>query len=278
MSDGKNAAVWRHFGLSHEPMGRQLALAEALLEHLTSSRSPALRWYVPDEQALVMGNGQKPGLAKPELCEAAGVRVYRRSSGGAAVRVDEHLLNLDILLPAGHALDTSDVVEAYRWLGEVWEDALQALGVEKAHVIPVEDVRKLPPLEKDDPLRLACYGTLSPYEVVVGKRKLVGLCQVRRRGGTLYQAGVYVHFEPKALSSLLDLNNNTRKRLGTRLHNAALGLDQATDQPPAMEAVIAAFEASLRARTGATFSPGSYSEAEEITAGKLMRDRFAAFF
>eukprot|EP01034_Spumella_vulgaris_P044296 gene44296-55086_t len=35
----------------------------------------------------------------------------------------------------------------------------------------------------------ACYGGYSPWEVVVGRRKLVGLAQVRRRGGVLLVAG-----------------------------------------------------------------------------------------
>ncbi len=67
-------------------------------------------------------------------------------------------------------------MDAYRWMGELWQQALVVLGAVKARALPVEEARQQPTLAHDDPLRLACYGTLSPWEVVAGKRKLVGLC------------------------------------------------------------------------------------------------------
>ena len=52
-------------------------------------------------------------------------------------------------------------------------------------------------------LRLACFGSLSPYEVVVEGKKLVGLSQVRRNGRVLMQSGAYLTFEAQSLSQLL---------------------------------------------------------------------------
>ncbi|HEV2405220.1 MAG TPA: hypothetical protein VGR88_07195, partial [Ktedonobacterales bacterium] len=169
------------------PMGRQLALSEALLAGLAEHPEPALRWYVTSREALVLGNGQKPPVVDFMAARARGVGVFRRTSGGTAVLVDANALSMEVALPAGHALASSDIVRAYRWLGELWAEALRSLGVTQARAIPTEEVRALPALAKDDPVRLACYGTLSPWEVVVGERKLVGLCQLRRRAGVLYQ-------------------------------------------------------------------------------------------
>src|SRR5512146_1117243 len=174
---------WRVLPFSDAPMGRQLALSEALLAGLAQSQRPALRWYVPRAEALVIGNGQKPRIADFDACAERDIAIYRRTSGGTAVFVNGDLLSLDVALPTSHPLATSDVVDAYRWMGELWQEALVSLGAAKARALPVEEARSQPSLAQNDPLRLACYGTLSPWEVVVGRRKLVGLCQVRRRPG-----------------------------------------------------------------------------------------------
>jgi lipoate-protein ligase A len=267
-------APWRLLPFSDAPMGRQLALSEALLAELPTMGRPALRWYLPREPALVLGNGQKPGLVNLAACHEQGVRVYRRTSGGAAVLVTSDLLSLDVILPDTHPLATTDVVQAYRWIGELWQDALQTLGVAKAQAIPTEAVRAIPPLPKDDVLRLACYGTLSPWEVVVGKRKLVGLCQVRRRGGALYQTALHLRFDPKALGQFLDLNNNRRKTLATRLHNAAVGLDAAAGREIASDEVMRAVEETLAERFSARLIASDYTAAELAAADRVQRERF----
>jgi len=268
------ATPWRKLPFSDVPMGRQLALSEAMLASLPETGAAVLRWYVPQESAVVLGNGQKPGVLNDEALDELGVRAYRRTSGGAAVLVNERLLNLDVTLPPSHPLATSDVVEAYHWMGELWEQALQTLGVAKARALPTEEQREIRPLANNDPLRLACFGTLSPWEVVVGKRKLVGLCQVRRRAGALYQIGVHLSYDPKALGALLDLGNNQRKTLGTRLHNAVVALDQAAGHVIQAEEVIAAVEETLRSRFGAQITPAEWSRAELANADQLERERF----
>ncbi len=271
------SAPWRRLPFSDEPMGRQLALGEAILGQLAATGASALRWYVPAEQALVLGNGQKPGMADMGACHAAGVRLYRRTSGGSAVLVNADLLSLDVALPAEHALATTDVVRAYQWIGELWTVALHELGAAKARAIPTEEVRAVPALAKDDPLRLACFGTLSPWEVVIGKRKVVGLCQVRRRPGVLYQTGLHLRFDPKALGTLLDLNNTTRKTLGTRLHNAVAALNEAASRAIPADDVIAAFEHALSAAPGAIIAPADYTAAELADAERIERERFLPF-
>src|SRR5205823_9007515 len=52
-------------------------------------------------------------------------------------------------------------------------------------------------------LHRACYGTLSSYEVAAGERKVVGLDMIRRRVGSLLQAGVLLHWETEMLAQLL---------------------------------------------------------------------------
>lgn len=267
---------WRHLPFSDEPMGRQLALSDALLNQLASTHAPALRWYISRQPALVLGNGQKPSIINLRACQEAGVHAYRRTSGGTAVLVNEDLLSLDLALPAAHQLATNDVVQAYRWVGELWEHALHQLGVTKARALPTEEVRALTALAKDDVLRLACFGTLSPWEVVVGtgRRKLVGLCQIRRRPGTLFQVGLHLHFHSKALGTFLDLNNNNRKTLGTRLHNAVVSLEEAAGRPISATEAVASFEDALTRRLGIQCIAADWISTEVSEATRIERERY----
>lgn len=272
--------IWRLLPFSDAPMGRQLALSEAMLAMLAETGRPALRWYIPTERALVLGNGQHLSAADPAALAAQSTALYKRPSGGTAVLVDQTLLSLDIALPHDHPLATTDVVRAYEWIGELWAAALRALSASDARAIPTADVRALPPLAKDDPLRLACYGTLSPWEVVSDEppRKLVGLCQVRRRAGTLYQTGVYLRFDAAALASLLALAPDAHAALAARLACAAIGLDEAAGRAIPAPRVIAAFQRALRAShhgrlTRAAWLPSEFAAADELEAERFVRLR-----
>jgi lipoate-protein ligase A len=270
------ADLWRRLPFSDAPMGRQLALSEGMLAALEETGAPALRWYMPRQRALVLGNGQSAAIADSVALTAQRTALYKRASGGAAVLVDAALISLDIALPHTHPLATSDVVRAYRWIGELWAEALRSLGAADARALPTEEVRALPPLTKDDPLRLACYGLLSPWEVVIGAapRKLVGLCQTRRRPGALYQTGVYLRLDAPALADLLALDPVNRATLAQRLSHAAAGLGDAAARPGDASAVMAAFERTLASRHGARPLPSAWLPSELAYADRIERERF----
>jgi lipoate---protein ligase len=123
---------------------------------------------------------------------------------------------------------------------------------------------------------LACYGTLSPWEVVVGGRKVVGLSQVRRRAGALLPMGVHLRWEPRPLAALLALPTSARRRLTTDLRTRAAGLDELAGYPVARAAVMAAFEGALRARLGIRLVPGAWLPEEEAVARNLLAAEFRA--
>ncbi|MBF6592584.1 MAG: hypothetical protein IVW57_18900, partial [Ktedonobacterales bacterium] len=68
---------------------------------------------------------------------------------------------------------------------------------------------------------------------------------------------------------------NTRKTLGTRLHNAAVGLDLAAGRAMRREEVITALERALAERLGARLTPATWRAAELTTAERIERERFA---
>jgi lipoate-protein ligase A len=234
--------------------GAQVARSVALVDGVTPL--PHLRWYWAARPALIRGVFQAPEEINERECAARGIPVVRRRSGGTGVLAGPNLLSLDIALPPGHRLAPPDVTAAYRWLGQAWLTTLERLGVRTARLVPVAEVRGAPyrparhqppgaPVDDEALARRACFGSLSPYEVAVGPRKLVGLSQVRRRAGVLFQVGVPLVWEADELAALLAHDAATQERLAGLLRARALGLaDVLAPAPPPAE-IIAAFEAVL---------------------------------
>jgi lipoate-protein ligase A len=239
----------------------QDAWATALMAGAAPLPHPILRWYIAERPALIRGVFQSPEEINAAACARHGIPIIRRRSGGTAVLVGPRFLSLDIALPPGHPLAPPDVTTAYRWLGEAWLTTLRGLGVRDARLVPVEEVRAHPyqpvrhpvpgaPVSDEALVRRACFGALSPYEVAVGPRKLVGLSQVRRRPGVLFQVGLPLVWEADLLAELLAHNAPEQARLQTLLRARALGLADVLDPLPLAAEVIAAFEAVLAADWG----------------------------
>jgi lipoate-protein ligase A len=234
----------------------QDAWATALMAGDTPLPHPILRWYIAERPALIRGVFQPPEEINAEACARHGIPVIRRRSGGTAVLVGPRFLSFDIALPPGHPLAPPDVTAAYRWLGEAWLATMHSLGVRAARLVTVEEVRANPyqpvhhpvpgaPVSDEALVRRACFGALSPFEVAVGPRKLVGLSQVRRRPGVLFQVGLPLVWEADLLADLLAHDAPEQMRLRALLRARALGLADILDPVPLAAEVIAAFEALL---------------------------------
>jgi lipoate-protein ligase A len=221
----------------------QLARSEALWREVAAGEGPpTMRWYGYSAPAVVLGVGQSLQAVDAEAARAAGVAVVRRASGGTAVLADETMLALDVAVPSVHPRAGSDILEAYRWLGEVFRDALASLaspGVAgRIGMVTVAGARADQAAQRQarpgspGALRgLACFGTLSPYEVVLSgaggapDRKLVGLSQVRKRGVVLYQVGLYRTVRAGDLARLLALPEDERARLAAELPRRVAGVE-----------------------------------------------------
>jgi lipoate---protein ligase len=243
---------WRIYPLSIADQQKHIEQSERLLSTIRPGDPPILYWSLADPTGLVLGFSQKQDLLNRAAIASLGIPIYHRRAGGTAVLVGPHLLDLDVILPPDHPLLLADVVESYRWLGETWVAALRHLGVETRTVSPAEAhlhqaLRKTSAYEQL--INRACYGSLSPYEVVVGRKKVVGLCMIRRRSGTLLQAGVILHWETTQLAQLLGHTDEEQELLATGLLERAVGLDTLLSRVITYEKVINAFE--IYVETGA---------------------------
>ena len=190
-----------------------------LLRALRPDDDPIVSWSTVATPALVLGRSARATPIDMRVAERAGVTVVRRTSGGGPVLWDHDLIALDVVLPPGHPLAPADVVETYRWLGEAMAGALEALGAPRVEVVAIADARhaaRAPGAAAD-----ACYGGISPFEVLVDGRKVVGLSQARRQPGTLLQAGILLKLDARLLSDLMGRDEPFAAALAN--HAAGLG-------------------------------------------------------
>lgn len=215
-------------------------------------RTPALRLWTYRSPAVVLGCAQSSLAPLPGNAGMAQVESVVRQAGGGAVLVGPWMLSVSIALPPAHALVEGSLISSYRWLGELFASLLQRCGI-AAHAITPEQAASLQREATDADLGWACFGGYSPWEVVVGRQKIVGLAQVRRRTGTLLVAGLLLerpHWEwlgevlQKPPSDIVALAARTTSCAQQSGHAWALA-DLATPLGEALTAALAQPEQTL---------------------------------
>lgn len=138
------------------------------------------------------------GNAQRSLRDVIGQRVngraelLERHAGGGVVLTGPGMVSASIVLPHGHPLLCDSLIGSYRWLGQVHVAALAECGV-PAFALPPHALPLANAMMDIGPVRWACFGGLSPWEVVdAGYRKVVGLAQRRQRSAVLLVAGTLV--------------------------------------------------------------------------------------
>ncbi len=125
---------------------------------------PARQMWVYRKPAVVLGRAQHRTVCVEDVHRRIDVDVVERQSGGGAVLVGPWMLSASVVLPAAHPLVSKGVTSSYKWIGEAYASVLRQMGI--------------------------AVGSLSPWEVVVAGRKILGLAQTRRRTGVLLVAGL----------------------------------------------------------------------------------------
>jgi lipoate---protein ligase len=178
-------------------LGVRRGSAAELHGHTPSSPHRSAEWYEVERPALVLGSAQRDDVVDGDACAAAGLDVVRRRSGGGVVLVvPGETMWLDVVVPRGDSLWVDDVAQAMWWLGEVWCDALAAVGVEGAAV-------HRGGLMHTEWSRLVCFDGLGAGEVVIGGRKAVGISQRRTREWVRLQSSMHLAWRPEVLVSCL---------------------------------------------------------------------------
>ena len=155
------------------------------LRMLADAECPALVVHQVAPAAITCGRAQMKTVDTDAIA-GSGLKLVPRASGGGPVLWDNDLIAIDVILPHSDPRLPDDIVAAYRWVGEAVASALQGIGIPDARSVPPDEAREWPVGASSG----LCFGGLSPWEVVVGDRKVLGLSQVRKQTGAIIQVGV----------------------------------------------------------------------------------------
>jgi lipoate-protein ligase A len=207
-------------------------------------RSPQLRFSLYARPAVVLGASQRVDEALLRRATAHGAQLCRRESGGGAVLAGPWMLGVTAVLPAAHPGAIWGIVGAYRWFGRAHARALAAIGVRCGCAAPSRCRRA------DPSSSWACFGQVSPWEVVVGRRKIAGLCQVRRRGGIVLSSGILIGTPPwNKLCEIMQASPRQARMLSRRTVSCGQVLARPVDP--------VRLAAGLRRELRAVLRPGS---------------------
>jgi lipoate-protein ligase A len=199
-----------------------------------------LAWRYSDP-AIVLGRSQRatPGLL--QRASEAGVEVVARAGGGGAVLAGPWMASLSLLLPVTHDWARASLPASYRKVGEACRSALLDLSVVTSLA---REHRALAPHAD---LGWACFAEVSHGELLVsGERKILGLCQARRRDAVVVSIGVLLT-RPEWRTLVRVWRGQDEPALAQRLEDCTACCDEFTpgSAGTVIDSLVAAVHAAL---------------------------------
>jgi lipoate-protein ligase A len=263
--------AWRLIGLEAQRGDLNMAMDEALLEY-ASEGPPTLRLFTWTEPWLSVGCLQPISDVDISACQRAGIPIVRRASGGTAV-LHEGTVAFSLAVPPSHRLAVSDIVESYRMLAPPALIALEKIGI-AAELVRLEEAQRGRPNGFGS---AACFAALSPYELVVGSRKLVGNSQLRRRGSILHHAVMMLDFNPGRFAGFLKTGSlDEVRRLSAFLDVRIGSLGGVLGRQVSAEEVAAAVQRGFAEAFGVRLVPDALTLQESERARQLVVDKYGS--
>jgi lipoate-protein ligase A len=264
---------WRFVDTGACDAASNMALDEALLVlHEAGTTPPTLRVYGWCQPTLSLGYAQ-PVQQEVDLaaCQAQGVAVIRRPTGGRAVLHDQEV-TYSVVMPLILADGPQTITAHYHRIGMALAAALQALG------LPVQLAR---PQVRSTPTRAlvspACFAALSRYELSVAGKKMVGSAQKRAQRALLQHGSIPLWMDRQCLFQCLRVPPEHRPALVQAAHTTMAAVNEVAEKPVA----LAALHAALRQGFGTTFgvelvdmpiSPEEWRLAQHLRTTKYATD------
>ena len=194
------SSQWRVIFDTAHSAAVNMAIDEAILEHHSKGLvPPTLRFYTWHPAALSMGYFQKAHEeANIVACRQQGIDVVRRITGGRAVLHYKELTYSVVVREDIPALPPT-LMGSYRVLSQGLIAGLREFGITAEMAMPGAAFGQSAKLPKNG----ACFDAPSFYEISVGRKKLMGSAQMRKKGTLLQHGSLLLEFSPAQLVSLL---------------------------------------------------------------------------
>jgi lipoate-protein ligase A len=263
-----------------------MAIDEALLDSVIAGGVPVVRFYTWQPATLSLGTNQALGEIDKAECEARGIGLVRRLTGGRAV-LHQHELTYSVIARENDPRVSGGVVESYRKISAALVDGLQALGASVSLAAPDKAllramaVRRAVALEEAggtvEDSNAVCFDAASAYELTAGGKKLVGSAQARRGGALLQHGSILLDIDWDAWVSVFAYASDARKRraytkLPERMTSLRHALRRTVTPEEALSALVPAFESRLHI----SLAPATLDPLEEATTLKLAAGKYGS--
>ena len=240
---------WRFVNTGNGAAAFNMALDEALLlVHEAGAALPTLRVYGWCQPTLSLGYAQH---ARQEVdlaaCQAQGVAVVRRPTGGRAVLHDQEV-TYSVIMPLLLADGPSTITEHYRCIGMALAAALQSLGVPVRLARP--QVRAVPARALASP---ACFAALSRYELSVAGKKIVGSAQKRAQRALLQHGSIPLWMDRRRLCQCFRVPPERRQALVQEAYTTMGAVNELAPTPVTLPAVHDALRQGFSTTFGVEF-------------------------
>ncbi len=240
-----------------------MALDQALAEFYPLHFRPILRFYRWSPPSVSLGYAQRfERDVNQTACQAWGVDVVRRPTGGRAV-LHEQEVTYALILGVDHPIIGSrGIVLSYRVISEALRAGLARLGVPAETVaVPVSQLGK----------SSACFDRAGDYELVVGGRKLVGSAQARTNGVLLQHGSILLHADTEKLARVLRLPPSLTSSVQAQ---RLIALDEVLGRLPSFDEVVTALVQGFEQTWQIQLVPDEPSSAERERARQLVREKY----
>lgn len=245
--------TWRLLRHGARSAYENMAIDESILKHVVAGKSPCtLRFYRWQPSAVSIGYFQ--GIEEEvdlKACEAHGVDVIRRLTGGGAVYHDyEGEITYSVTMPDDYPGLPRSILDSYDLLCKGLVLGLQSLGM-PAEFKPINDI-------------------------IVGARKISGNAQTRRFHGMLQHGTILCTVDAPLMFTLLKVpNEKIRDKLIAGVEERVTSIKRemgAVDRDQVTQALIEGFTTALNI----DLAPGELSEDELTLADQLREERYAS--
>ena len=264
---------WRFVNTGNGEAAFNMALDEALLlVHEAGAAPPTLRVYGWCQPTLSLGYAQD---ARQEVnlaaCQAQGVAVVRRPTGGRAVLHDQEM-TYSVVMPILLADGPSPITEHYRRIGLALAAALQGLGVPVRLARP--HVRTAPARALASP---ACFAALSRYELSAAGKKIVGSAQKRAQRALLQHGSIPLWMDRQRLFQCLQVPSERRAALVQAAYTTMAAVNELVPTPVTLRALQDALRQGFSTTFGVELvetpiSPEEWRLAQHLQATKYTTD------
>ncbi|MBN2002755.1 MAG: lipoate--protein ligase family protein [Anaerolineae bacterium] len=242
--------VWRWLWTGAANAVENMAIDEAMLRCIRPGQPCTLRFYEWQPSAVSIGYFQ--GLEQEvdvDACNARGVDVVRRLTGGGAVYHDrEGEITYSLIVPESYPGVPRKVLDSY---------ALLCAGVVKG-------------LEN-----LGLPATFKPInDILVNGKKISGNAQTRRFGGILQHGTILYRVDPTLMFSLLKVpNEKMRDKLIAGVEERVTSILREIG-PVDKKAIVQALADGFAETLGIGLAPGELREEELALAIQLKTERY----